>query len=138
MTENNEQYAYFTVTGNFDPSEISELVGMSPTESWRKGDINPRIQIERKFSRWSLYSRLERTCELEAHIADVIRQFSENKGQFLELSSKHGGVMQLVAYFKTGYPGLHLERELVASLAEFSLSVDLDFYYLYSDSREDS
>jgi hypothetical protein len=41
--------------------------------------------------------------------------------------------MQLVAYFKTNYPGLHLRRELVESLAEYALSVDFDFYYLYSD-----
>ena len=138
MTETNEQYAYFTVTGDFDPADISQVVGVSPTECWLRGDVNPRTQLERKFSRWSLYSRLERTCELEAHIADVIQQLRMHKRQFGEVSLKHGGVMQLVAYFKAGYPGLHLERELVESLAEFSLRVDFDFYYLYSDSREDS
>ena len=92
----------------------------------------------RKFSRWSLYSRLGRNCSLEDHITDVIQQLGENKSGFVEASSKHGGVMQLVAYFKSGYPGLDFQRELVKSLAEFSLSVDFDFYYLYSDSRDDS
>jgi hypothetical protein len=138
MTEPNEQYAYFTVTGDFDPADISQMVGVTPTECWLKGDVNPRTQRERKFSRWSLYSRIERTRELQAHIADVIEQLGMNKRQFVELSSKYGGVMQLVAYFKTDYPGLHLDRELVESLAEYALSVDFDFYYLYSDCREDS
>lgn len=138
MTDANEQYAYFTVNGDFDPSDISQMVGMSPTKSWRKGEINPRTHFERKFSRWSLYSRLERTCELEAHLVDVIQQLNANKNKFVELSLKCGGVMQLVAYFKSDYPGLHFERKLVESLAEFSLSVDFDFYYLYSDTREDS
>jgi hypothetical protein len=138
MTEPNEQYAYFTLTGDFDPAEISKRVGVTPTECWLKGDVNPRTQHERKFSRWSLYSRLERNASLEDHIADVLQQLGENKSEFVEVSSKHGGVMQLVAYFKSGYPGLDFERELVKSLAAFSLSVDFDFYYLYSDSREDS
>jgi hypothetical protein len=138
MTEPNEQYAYFTIAGDFDPADISQLVGVTPTECWLKGGVNPRTQLERKVSRWSLYSRIERTRELEAHIADVIEQLTMNKRQFIELSSKHGGVMQLVAYFKTNYPGLHLGRELVESLAEYALSVDFDFYYLYSDCREDS
>jgi hypothetical protein len=138
MTEPNEQYAYFTITGDFDPADISKLVGVMPTECWLKGDINPRTQYERKFSRWSLYSRLERTRELDAHIKDVIDQLTAQKRRFFDLSSKHDGLMQLVAYFKTGYSGLHLERELLESLAEFRLSVDFDFYYLYSDRREDS
>jgi hypothetical protein len=138
MTEPNEQYAYFSITGDFDPDDISRLAGVAPTESWRKGDVNPRTQLERKFSRWSLYSRLDRTRELEAHIVDVIEQLAGNKGRFADLSSKHDGVMQLVGCFKTNYPGLHLGRELVESLAEYALSIDCDFYYLYSDRREDS
>jgi hypothetical protein len=75
---------------------------------------------------------------LEAHISDVIEQLGAKKNDFVALSSQHGGQMQLVAYFKTTYPGLHLERGLVESLAEYRLSVDFDFYYLYSDCREDS
>jgi len=46
--------------------------------------------------------------------------------------------MQLVAYFESSYPGLHLKRRSVESLAEYGLSVDFDFYYLYSDCGEDS
>lgn len=138
MTEPNEQYAYFTICGDFDPAEISKLVGVTPTESWVKGSINPRTQRERTFSRWSLYSRIERSCELEAHVADVVEQLRTKKADFVALCSRYGGQMQLVAYFKTDYPGLHLERGLVEALAEYGLSVDFDFYYLYSHRREDS
>ncbi len=79
MTEPNEQYAYFTIIGDFDPADISKLVGVTPTEAWANDDINPRTQLERRFSRWSLYSRLERSRELEAHIADVIEQLGAKK-----------------------------------------------------------
>jgi hypothetical protein len=138
MTESNEQYAYFTITGDFDPADISKLVGLTPTECWHKGSVNPRTQFERKFSRWSLHSRLERTRQLEEHIANVIAQLDTRKLQFLELSTKHGGLMQLVANFRANYPGLRLKREIVESLAEYGLSVDFDFYYLYSEPRDDS
>jgi len=46
--------------------------------------------------------------------------------------------MQLVGWLYKDYPGLHFEKELVVGLAELELSVDFDFYYLYSDAREDS
>jgi len=57
--------------------------------------------------------------------------------QFVELSAQYGGGMQLVAYFYTDYPGLHFDAAVVKALADFGLSVDFDFYYLYSDRRED-
>src|SRR5580658_8915534 len=79
MTEPNELYAYFTVSGDFDPAGISALVGVAPTESWVKGSTNPRTQRERRFSRWSLYSRLERSRELEAQIADVVGQLGATR-----------------------------------------------------------
>ena len=138
MTEPNEQYAYFTITGDFNPDDITRRMGVTPTECWLKGDVNPRTRLERKFSRWSLCSRLDRSRELEDHIADVLEQFMGREEAFLSLSLENGGVIQLVGYFNANYPGLHLDRGLVSSLARYALSVDFDFYYLYSDAREDS
>lgn len=138
MTEPNKQYAFLTFVGDFDPTEISLMVGLTPTECWRRGDLNPRTQLERKFSRWSLHSRLDRTCSLEAHIADVIEQMRASEGQFCRAIAEYGGQMQLVAYFNTDYPGLHFDIATVKALGQFGLSVDFDFYYLYSDRREDS
>ena len=138
MTEPNEQYAYFTIAGDFDPGEISKLAEVTPTEFWRTGDVNARTKLARKFSRWSLYSRLPKAEALEDHIADVISQLDEHAPQFINLCSSHSGVMQLVGYFKTDYPGFHMDRELIERLARYGLSVDFDFYYLYSDNREDS
>ncbi len=46
--------------------------------------------------------------------------------------------MQLVGYFFKDYPGVSFERDLIERMAEYSLGMDCDFYYLYSDWREDS
>ena len=138
MTEPNEQYAYFTLIGDFDPGEISRTVGVQPTECWRKGDVNPRTHLERKFNRWSLYSRLDRTNSLEAHIEDVLQQLGSSKQSFAEVTAKYRGVMQVVAYFNTDYPGLHLEDRIVRALGAYGLGVDFDFYFRYSATREDS
>lgn len=138
MTDPNEQYAYFTLVGDFDPADISLQAGMPPSECWIKGSRNEITHLERKFSRWSLFSRLDRTCDIEAHIADVISQLRANRKGFIDLASKYGGTMQLVAKFNSGYPGYHFNRELVESLAEFKLEIDFDLYWMYSDSREDS
>jgi len=134
----NEQYAYFTVTDSFDPDDITKRVGVKPTDSWRKGDLNPKNRMERKFSRWNLASRLDKTADLEDHIRDVLAQLDENAGAFQEVSLSFGGCMQLVGYFAVQYPGLSFDRAIVEGLSKYSLSVDFDFYWLYSDGREDT
>ena len=138
MVEDNQQYAYFSVSDGFDPAQITARLGVEPTECWRRGDICPRSQMERKFSRWSLHSRLPRDQELEVHIRDVLAQLDVNPEAFRAVSQEFGGIMQLVGYFNRGYPGLHFERIVTDGLARYSLAVDFDFYWLYSSHREDT
>lgn len=136
MVEDNQQYAYFAVTGELEPAAITARVATPPTECWRRGDICPRTHRERVSSRWSLYSRLDRGQTVEAHIRDVLSQLDVSREAFAAVSREFGGVMQLVAYFHRDYPGLHFERDIVEGLARYSLAVDFDFYWLYSHQRE--
>ncbi|MDB9519336.1 DUF4279 domain-containing protein [Roseofilum reptotaenium CS-1145] len=136
--DENEHYAYFTITGSFNPDEITRRVGVEPTRCWSKGDPHPTTHFECKCSRWSLFSRLDSKEELEAHVCDVFIQLEQNSEAFQNLSQEFGACMQLVGYFKTIYPGLHFERDMIEKLAKYSLEVDFDFYYLYSDRREDT
>jgi hypothetical protein len=138
MSKPPEQFAYFTITDSFDPNEITIRLGISPTESWQKGDLHPTRRLERKFSRWSLHSRLVSHQSLEEHIADVLDQMEQNPEVFKAVASQYEGCMQLVGYFHEGYPGIHFETQLLQRLAAFFLSVDFDFYELWSDGREDT
>jgi hypothetical protein len=136
MSQPNEQYAYFALTGSFDPEEITARAGVDSSDSWRAGDLHPRTRRERKSSGWSLHSRLPRSEPLEAHIKDVLARLDQNPEGFASLSRDHGGCMQLVGYFHEGYPGLNFDADLVAGLGRYGLSVDFDFYHLGSDARE--
>jgi len=49
MIDPNEQYAYFTLVGDFDPADISLQAGTTPTEYWIKGSRDERTHFERKF-----------------------------------------------------------------------------------------
>lgn len=138
MSEPSQQYAYFSVMGDFDPADITKAVGLQPSSTWKKGELHPRVRFERKFSRWILESRLSRDHGLEDHILDVLAQLDQNTEAFQKVAREYAGAMQLVGYFHEGYPGLAFSRELVSGLARYSLSADFDFYCLWSDDREDT
>lgn len=128
MSNLDEQYAYYTVTGAFDPTEITNRLGVQPSTSWSKGEVHPRTGLERNFSRWSLCSRLRRDMPLEAHILDVLTQLEDNAEGFLAITDELDGWIQLVGYFPDDYPGFTLSSEIVARLARYHLSVDFDLY----------
>ena len=138
MNHSNEQRAYFTISGEFDPLDISRLVGILPSRSWRKGEINPRTGAEYNFSRWSLDSRLSLSASLEEHVRDVLQQLQDHAKAFAAVSNEHGGMLQLVGYFQGGYPGFGLNKADISALAALELELDFDFYDLSSPEPEDS
>lgn len=136
MARANEQYAYFSVTGDFVPDELTRRLGVAPDSAWAKGELHPRSGAARRFSRWSLESRLDRESSLEAHVADVLTRMDANADAFVAVSREYGGCMQLVGYFHAGYPGLHFDAAIVAGLARYGLGVDFDFYHLWPHADE--
>ncbi len=138
MVDDNEYYAYFSLNGSFGPADITARVGVEPTKCWRQGDTCPQTLRERNSDRWCLYSRLGRDQTLEAHIVDVLAQLDANSQAFRAVTQEFGGTMQLVGYFFREYPGLQFERTVTDGLARYSLAVDFDFYWLYSNHREDT
>jgi hypothetical protein len=131
MAKTNEYYAYFMVSGPFDPAEITKRAGVIPTECSREGDPIRGTQHQHKCSRWSLYSRVEKTdSDLEHHVVDVLNQLDANIDVFKQLSIEFDGVMQLVAYFgHDSSPGTSFSQEVIRRLAEYSLCLDCDFYF---------
>ena len=138
MLKEGECYAYFMVAGSFDPDAVSQRVGMAPTERWRKGDLNPRTNRERGFSRWILGSRLGKTSPFEKHVQDVLDHMDMNRTAFRKTSIELGGTMQLVGRFHAGLPVLTFERSIVERMAEYALSLDCDFSDVRSEIWEES
>ncbi|CAM1000398.1 DUF4279 domain-containing protein [Rhodanobacter sp. Root179] len=136
MTDSNNCYAYFGVYGDaIDPPALSAELGVAPTQAWLKGELDHRRR-ERRTGHWALYSRLARTAELEEHLLDVLVQMDANAPAFAAVSQRFGGTLQLVGHFHDLGAGLNLSRDVVSRLAFYGVQLDLDSYYLYSDSRE--
>jgi hypothetical protein len=129
VKKTNKCYAYFMVSGSFDPAQITERVGINPSESGLEGDSIKGSKMRRKCSRWILRSRLDTTASLEEHVSDVLSQLDAKPEAFRSLSAELGGVMELVGYFNAYYPGLNFESNLITRLSDYHLSMDCDFYY---------
>jgi hypothetical protein len=82
--------------------------------------------------------QLPHSRPFEEHITDVLEQLRTNADGFRSISQEFGGLLEVVGYFYSEYPGLVLDRKQIAAMAEFNLEVGFDYYYMYSDRREDT
>jgi len=117
MTKNNEQYAYLTVVGEFSPETITTQLALMPSKAWMKGDLNEKTQLERKFSRWSIHSRLERSASLENHVEDVLEQVLAKAEHIRRIGTEYQVGVQLMGYFYNDFPGFCMDRDLISGLA---------------------
>ncbi len=133
--EPNEQYADLSVIGQFDPEEISRLMGLVPTRTWKKGDVS-RIgsdgyehEYKHQSNGWSLHSRLTKDRSLEDHIADIFDQLDANLQNFKQISTNYTCRIWLFGYLdKSHHLGAHLDPKLIKLAGEYNLGFHLAFY----------
>ena len=69
---------------------------------------------------------------------DVLEQALPKADQFRQVGDQYEVGVQLVGYFYNDYPGFGVDPAAISGLAHLKVGIDCDFYYLYSDTREDS
>jgi hypothetical protein len=124
-------YAYLRIWGEDLPlEEISKLLDIEPTESWRKGD--PGIYVKaRKDSAWCLHSPLPRTntCLFE-HFEALLALLRPRVKEIRELGERFSTSFVCTgSYDGTSSPGLCLSKNDIAFLASAGLDLDADLYF---------
>jgi hypothetical protein len=116
--------------------ELTDRIGLQPTEAWHAGDPSPLPRPPRKFSAWHLRSRLPTSAQVEQHIADVLDQDRGREAVLREVARDYAIEKACVGYFHEYYPGFGLGADTVRRVAECGASIDLDFYHFYREPPE--
>ena len=135
--EKNQAYAYLRLV-DFPGTvqEMTQRIGLQPTEAWHAGDPAPSPHPPHKFSAWHLRSRLPKSDEIEQHIIDVLDQIRGREAVLREIARDCRVTMECVGYFHEYYPGFALDADTVRRLGDCGASIDLDFYQFFTDKNE--
>ena len=133
----NQAYAYLRLI-DFPCTiqEMTQRIGLQPTQAWLAGDPAPSPRPPRKFSAWHLRSRLPMSEIVEQHIIDVLDQLSGREAVLREIAQGCKVTMECVGYFHEYYPGFTLEADTIHRLSECGASIDLDFYHFFIDENK--
>jgi hypothetical protein len=123
-------YAYLAISGPGTHEQITQILGLSPSEAWNVGDINPRNGKPRKFMSWLLNSGLDDKQQLDMHIEQLLLALRPIAEALRQLWVEYDLTLQCVGYFPPSGHGMHFDREQIRHAAQLGLALDLDFYYV--------
>ena len=130
-----KSYVYFALTGDdFDPQEITDYLGIEPSEKWKKGDkgkYNPLL----KYSSWKLstekgkgYIEIDKLVnEIVELLFDKIEKINKLK-QKLKLNSVLEIVMDIDINPEQSTPALGHNLKTIEFLYKTQTETDIDIY----------
>jgi len=125
----NEIYAYFLLNGfECEPDEITNLMGVNPSETWAAGELIGKSILRRKTNGWRLKSRLDEPIWLERHVQDVIAQLTVHWPDIVQLCLQYEAMVNCVCRVYDTFPAIHFGRETVRRVAELNAWIDVDCY----------
>lgn len=132
-----EVETYFKIIGDFNPNEVTKLLGITPNKQWKIGDV--RHELENKtsvydFSLWQ--SGLVKTINeysVEKQMEQTVSPL-KNKIAALNKFKEHNDVnftLQIVLnfYSKINKPILSPNKGVIAFCYQTQTAIDYDYYF---------
>lgn len=140
--EKTNSYVYFALTGDdFDPKEITEILNLSPSYSWKKGEKG-KYKKALDFAGWELSTDREKedlfvdnlVDEFISKLTNKITALNEIKRR-LQLTSKLVIVLFVDTNEDNSTPALGHDLKTIEFLYQTNTTTDIDIYRYNSDNK---
>jgi hypothetical protein len=117
----------FRITGfACSPEEISKVLGIAATETWRSGDAVQRTQMRRHVNGWVLRSDIEDITRMEPHVVSLLGKLPTDLASLSSVCGTWEAELACAVYTREQMPELNLSSKTVARLAQLGAAVDVD------------
>ncbi|AFZ28098.1 hypothetical protein Cylst_6130 [Cylindrospermum stagnale PCC 7417] len=125
--------AAFVITDfDYDPNEITSILGILPTRTSRIGDLIGKSILRRKENAWVLKSQLEQSADIESHIKDVLARLQPSWEKLVEICSQYYTEISCVIYcYDQQSPAIHFNKAIIRSAFELNAQISVDYYCLH-------
>jgi hypothetical protein len=135
MNKENGYYAYFAIRGNFETSEVIDLLKIKPLKAVNKGDLRPNgktyyleslinYEITKDDGDWDSIEALDHFVYKLSNIKDDLYSIKKR----LDLKFHVQVVVHLCKESKMIVPAVGLSCKMIKFLASIDASFDVDLY----------
>jgi len=112
-----------------DPDEVTTLVGIVPSKTWRIGDLIDKSKRTYHSNGWRVSAERPVT-EVEVGVDALFAYVAPRWEALRQLSNECRVELSIVIYAEEQVPAVHLRRDQIDRLAELGGSIDVDVYCL--------
>lgn len=127
MSESKVHVRLKIISDALTPEQVSEIVGLKPTKSWRIGDRRGPTTIKEKNNGWLLESDLPRDAPLETHVTSLLTRLAPFAERIESLAEENAVEFSCVAYAKEA-PTLNFDKSVLRQIVNLGASLDIDLY----------
>ena len=131
-----EVSAAFILTGSqISPDDITDLIGVQPSQTWLTGDSIQRTALKRKHDGWSLATDPANELDLAKPVQALLDVLEPHREGILEAKRKYdlNAEFSIGAYVEEDIPIVHFEESLVARIALLEAAIDVDIILVGED-----
>ncbi len=131
-TPKNRCYTYFSITGDFEPDEVTKMLGLAPYETHRIGDMFPGGKSKYDFAGWKFGKCEEYDVYVENQMRKTLEPLLGKTEVLKEIKRKYD-----VAFFLEVVPTVHRKEstpclaptlEIMKFCVETDTEIDIDLY----------
>lgn len=124
----------FRLRGSFDPDDITEVIGISPSRTWREGEARTPL-LRWKKSGWSLVFGPERSVDLEAQIKRMLDTVEPIQERLRSARDRYNAEADVFcsADIDDRTPAILLGAETLSRLARLGVELGIDILLTEAD-----
>jgi hypothetical protein len=118
---------YFMISDDeYLPEKITEITGITPSRSYRKGELKLGTNFRYKNNLWELKSPLPPTESIDTHVAYLFSVIDPAIEAVKSITSVIGSELLCVAYCYGSSPSVGFDNKTLRKLSELNAFLDID------------
>lgn len=130
----NEIKVRYSLSGfKCDPEEITRLVGLRPSKTWRMGDLIEGTIRRDAENGWRIDSGLPNSSSLEEHLDRLLTLLEDKKENIAALAESCYSEVSCIVYAIDYVPALTFEKEHLRRIVALGACIDIDLYCMMKE-----
>lgn len=123
---------YFRMMGeNYDVNEITERLGIKPSQTWKEGDLIRNTGRRRTYTAWIYSTDTVETLDLNMLIKEITGVFLPVKDEIIELKKLYDldiSIDFVISIRRKQPPAVYFKEDFIEFVAKIEARMDLDTY----------